>query len=186
MQAAYMESTTPAQRIEAGRVLQQRTQEIYGVNHSYEIPGVADRANRAKSAAMSQRIAAGVPTNDWGRFRRGWHESPTAGRQWFQSGWEHERMVVLDTAGVDWSKAHGIRIPYRDQGGRLRYYVPDFLIHFEDRTWLEEVKGMRGLNFNLKTTAAEAHCLSRGWGFYLLDSLTLVRLPPSSKFFRVE
>lgn len=153
-------------------------QERYGVSNMYDIPGVRERANRAKSEAMSRRIAAGIPTNDWGRYERGWHDSPVAGRQWFQSGWERLRMEVLDTAGVTWTKSHGLRIPYTDTKGRHRYYVPDFLVEIEGLTVVEEVKGYKGKNFQVKTAAAEEWCRGKGWVFILIDTREGVHTDP--------
>lgn len=153
----------------------------YGVSHLYDIPGVRERANQAKSEAMARRIAAGIPTNDWGRYERGWHVSPTAGRQWYQSGWERLRMEVLDASGAVWTKKHGIRIPYTDTKGRRRYYVPDFRVEIDGVTFIEEVKGYRGKNVQAKTAAAEAWCAEQGWMFVMLDSRGGVQTPPGSR-----
>lgn len=153
----------------------------YGVDNMNDIPGVRERANRGKSKAMARRIAEGGSLGSPGSFKQGVHVSPIAGDQWFHSSWEKARMETLDDLGLRWTKKHGIRIPYRDVKGRTRYYIPDFLVGVGDRLLLEEVKGYKGVNFNLKTEAAKAWCEEKGMGFQVLDSLSSCTEPPKAK-----
>lgn len=168
--AVDMASRTPEERRETGQRMLRRVRVIYGVTHPYFIPGVAAKANAAKSKAMSQRIAAGVPTNDWGRYRRGWYESSTSGRQWYQSGWELQFMKVLDAAGVSWTKNHHLRIPYINTLGAPRFYVPDFRVEGGSKVTLIEIKGYHSPNVVLKHQAAEVWCQDQGWSFQVLSS----------------
>ena len=148
-----------------------RVHELYGVSHPYFVPGAAQKANAAKSEAMSKRIAAGIPTNEWGRYQRGWYESTVNGRQWFASGWERLLMERLDQLKVTWTKNHHIRIPYTS-GGQERNYVPDFLV---SGNTLVEIKGYHRKDTALKHEAAERFCAARNWAFVVLTSVDDIR-----------
>jgi len=179
---ALLKRTTPEQRSAMGRRMLDRVKEKYGVAHPFDIPGVKEKATKAMSEAMSKRIASGKPTNTWERYKSGWHTSPIAGKQWYQGGWEQIRMQVLDAASVKWTKKHGIRIPYIDSKSRRRYYIPDFKIDCGETVVIEEVKGYKGKNYNLKCQAAREYCMARGWLYFILDSLATISVwePPSN------
>lgn len=54
----------------------------------------------------------------------------------YDSSYERIRMEYLNDLGLNWTKIHGIRIPYY-WNGRMHHYVPDILI---ESTILEEIK----------------------------------------------
>ena len=69
-------------------------------------------------------------------------------------------MQQLDIIGNIWTKKHGIKIKYLDTNGKLRYYIPDFLIN---NKILEEIKPLvlvnsPTFNNNLKQSAAIEYC----------------------------
>jgi hypothetical protein len=49
-------------------------------------------------------------------------------------------LLDADPQVESWSKNHGIRIPYLDDGNQ-RNYVPDFLIMENGKSVVEEIKG---------------------------------------------
>lgn len=150
--------------------------ERYGTTNLNNVPGVIEKANAKRSLTMSEKISLGQVTNDWGKFKRGWHDSPIAGLQWYQSGWELVRMEFLDQVTNSWTKEHGIRIPYRDLKDQLRHYVPDFLVHADGCTRIEEVKGYKTASFPCKVKAAKEWCEQRGWDFVVIDTLKMCSL----------
>lgn len=60
----------------------------------------------------------------------------------YDSFYEFVRMQMLDDDNevISWTKNHGIRIAYEFNGER-KTYVPDFLISYDSKIVLEEIKG---------------------------------------------
>lgn len=86
---------------------------------------------------------------------------------------ERDYMLELDQdpAVKEWTKRHGIAIPYRCFG-LPRRYLPDFLVTFNDGSReLHETKGlplMFWLTTKLKRESAEAYCLRLGWKYKMI------------------
>ena len=86
------------------------------------------------------------------------------------SSWES---VFLDTCVEDKypvTKDHKITIPYVDESGIERQYIPDFYA-FEDRT-LYEIKGFATERDLLKWEAAKLWCEQHGLQFAVLQEMT--------------
>lgn len=100
------------------------------------------------------------------------------GQERYDSALEREYMVELERdAGVkNWTKKHGIKIPYRFLG-LTRRYLPDFLVEYKDGSKeLHETKGLPfllWLSTKIKGKSAEEFCLERGWKYKLITKGSL-------------
>ncbi len=88
------------------------------------------------------------------------------------SSYETRRFKALDESPLvkKWTKAHGIRIQYREKN-RRRNYLPDILVEYHDGSvFLEEVKGYvrDRWNFALKNVAAMLYCHQKGYTFRIV------------------
>jgi len=118
------------------------------------------RYNPNHSIARAKLIAEGKVNPKRNFYKQGWYITKQGNQEWFGSSYEEKRMRQLDTAGIKWTKKHGIRIPYVDAIGNTRNYVPDFLV---ENKFIEEVKPSNLVNsvFDnniLKHAAAEEFC----------------------------
>jgi len=95
------------------------------------------------------------------------------GEEEYDSALEREYMVELerDAAVKQWTKRHGIKIPYTILGFPRRYF-PDFLIEYQDgHRELHETKGlplMLWLSTKLKREAAEEYFKKLGWKYKMV------------------
>lgn len=95
------------------------------------------------------------------------------GTESYDSLLERDYMIELehDPAVREWTKRHGVVIPYAFLGFRRRY-IPDFLVTYKDGSReLHETKGLPllfWLSTKLKQRSAEEYCRSLGWGYKLV------------------
>ncbi len=86
---------------------------------------------------------------------------------------ERDYMVELDhdPAVREWTKEHGVVIPYRLLGFPHTYH-PDFLVTYNDGSQeLHETKGLPllfWLSTRLKRESAEVYCAAKGWKYKLV------------------
>lgn len=69
-----------------------------------------------------------------------------------------------------WTKNHGLKLRYK-MNHRKRRYWPDILVHYRDgRVFLEEIKGriFRPREYLRKKWTAEVYCAARGWKYRIL------------------
>lgn len=97
-------------------------------------------------------------------------------KEWYQSSWELIRMIELDENEnvKHWTKKHKICIKL----GNQKYYIPDFLIEFNDGTkLLEEVKGyVRNQElFELKNIKAEEYIKNNNIDNYVVNFMNHLR-----------
>ncbi len=91
----------------------------------------------------------------------------------YDSALERDYMVELDhdPAVKEWTKRHGITIPYRFFG-IPRKYLPDFLVTYNDGSQaLHETKGlplMFWVSTKLKRQSAEEYCANLGWKYKMI------------------
>lgn len=85
---------------------------------------------------------------DWGkglRGRKGYYKSTKTNElEYYHSSWEFVRMQELDedSTVLHWTKKHKILISIGEIDGKIKKYIPDFLITYLDgKKVLEEVKG---------------------------------------------
>jgi hypothetical protein len=93
------------------------------------------------SKAVSEGIAEGkysIPKNG---YSKGWYEKQNGEKEYYESSWELELMNHLDSLNIEWTKKHKIIISYKDETGDERRYIPDFLITFNNKKLLLELKG---------------------------------------------
>ena len=119
-------------------------------------------ARKKLSEARSKAIAEGSyhMMRDSGRGKKGWYKSIKTGEDnYYDSALELIRMQQLDEDPdvIEWTKNHGIRIPYGNN-----FYVPDFKVKRIDRTEMEEVKGW-GRNTEQKKIALREYCDQNGY-----------------------
>lgn len=92
----------------------------------------------------------------------------------FDSDLERRMMDRLesDPRVAKWMKRHGIVIPWIDSQRRMRRYVPDFLVEYEDgRKAVIEVKDPSRIDSNdvqRKRRAAEIWCKQRNMEYVLV------------------
>ena len=102
----------------------------------------------------------------------GLRKSPL-GSEPYDSHLERDYMVELehDPAVREWTKEHGIAIPYRLLGFPHRYH-PDFLVTYNDGSKeLHETKGlplMFWLSTKIKRKSAEEYCAGLGWKYKMI------------------
>ena len=96
-----------------------------------------------------------------------------SGKEEYDSALEREYMVELerDPAVKNWTKKHGIKIPYKFLGV-TRHYWPDFMVEYKDGSKeIHETKGLPlllWLSTKLKGQTAEEFCKARGWRYKLI------------------
>jgi hypothetical protein len=102
----------------------------------------------------------------------GLRKSPL-GTEKYDSLLERDYMVELDHDPTirQWTKEHGIKIPYTLLG-IPRNYLPDFLITYNNGSQqLHETKGlplMFWLSTKLKRESAEVYCAKLGWKYKMI------------------
>lgn len=95
------------------------------------------------------------------------------GKEGYDSALEREYMVELERnpAVKNWTKKHGIKIPYKFFG-ITRHYFPDFMVEYKDGSKeIHETKGLPlllWLSTKLKGQTAEAFCKAKGWKYKLI------------------
>lgn len=91
------------------------------------------------------------------------------------SGWEKEEMEKLekDENVKKWTKNHGLRIPYRNDIGKVSYYLPDFLVEFKDGSKeIREIKGahlLKAKDTAKKIDSAREWCRVRGMSYKVIS-----------------
>jgi len=60
--------------------------------------------------------------------------------KFYHSGWELEFMKFLDSTNLKWEKDFDV-VEYIDESGKIRNYIPDFKVEFEDGDVIIELKG---------------------------------------------
>jgi hypothetical protein len=95
------------------------------------------------------------------------------GEEEYDSALEREYMVELerDPAVKKWTKRHGVKIAYKFFGF-TRYYLPDFLVEYQDgHKEIHETKGLPllfWLSTKLKRISAEEFCQQQGLKYKLI------------------
>lgn len=95
------------------------------------------------------------------------------GAEAYDSALEREYMVELerDPAVKQWTKQHGLRLPYSFLGF-TRHYLPDFLVEYRDGSKeIHETKGLPlllWLSTRLKGQTAQDFCKGKGWKYKLV------------------
>lgn len=67
-------------------------------------------------------------------------------------------MKYYENNNIQWTKRHGIRIPYVNNLGINTYYVPDFLIAKNGVKSIEEIKGWIKDRDKIKAVIAIEYC----------------------------
>lgn len=98
----------------------------------------------------------------------------TEGTALYDSLLERDYIIELeqDPAIKNWTKGHGIRIPYTVLGLFTRHYVPDFLVEYNDGTKeIHEGKGLPLLFWDstkAKRIAAQEWCKKNGMRYKII------------------
>jgi hypothetical protein len=99
-------------------------------------------------------------------------KSPS-GKEEYDSTLEREYMVELERnpAVKSWTKRHGVKMPYKFLGF-TRYYLPDFMVEYNDGSKeIHETKGLPllfWLSTKMKGKTAEEFCKEKGWKYKLI------------------
>lgn len=114
-----------------------------------------------------------------GHYHRGVHSSPKAGDCSYRSGWELVYMIWLDeNPSVLKYSYEGLIIEYVSniRTGKLRKYYPDFMVDYEGRQELIEIKPAKRVTqvkVAKKLKAAEAWCKTHGVVFKVITEKEL-------------
>ena len=93
--------------------------------------------------------------NNW---KTGYYHKKDGTKEWFDSSYEEKRMIYYDQNNIEWTKKHGIKIPYISDKGVNTFYVPDFLITIGGNKIIEEVKGWVKIGDVIKAEIAIEYC----------------------------
>jgi hypothetical protein len=120
-----------------------------------------------------------------GHYHTGVHKSPKAtnGPAYYRSGWEKIVLEYLDgSADVVSYEYESIAIPYisNNSSGKVRYYYPDFVVHYADgRNVIVEVKRLDKVNdltVRKKTEAARKWAQERGMQYQIWTNSLIFQL----------
>ena len=127
---------------------------FYGKTHSKEFK---ERQSQKRSEAILNGSYNFRKNN---RGFKGWYFSEKNKEKfYYDSFWELLRMKMLDLDKnvISWTKRHGIKISYFKDFNH--YYVPDFLVTYNDKKVLEEVKGYEDKNIKkIKLKKLKEYC----------------------------
>jgi len=124
------------------------------------------------SISRAKLVASGKVNPKRNYYKQGWvMNKSTNEEEYFASSYEERRMNQLNELGVIWTKNHRIRIPYKDEVGNTRNYVPDFLI---DGRIIEEIKPKSLINSKMdnncyKVEAAIEFCKNNGYEYRIIS-----------------
>lgn len=96
------------------------------------------------------------PKNFYNFHYKGYYfSSKNYKRIWFDSSYELSRMKQLDEDinVKSWDRATSIKIQYKRDDGSLHMYTPDFIVYYDNKVVIEEVKGRFNENTIVKITA---------------------------------
>lgn len=96
--------------------------------------------------------------------------------EWFDSSYEEIRMKYFDENNIEWTKKHGIRIPYINNKGLNTYYVPDFEVKENNKIIIEEVKGWIKENDRLKAIIGINYCKEHNYTYRFLLGKNLKKI----------
>ena len=88
--------------------------------------------------------------------------------EWFDSSYEQLKMIDFNNRGINWTKKHGIKIPFVKLNGLKSFYVPDFMLISNLKKIIVEVKGWIKKDDILKADAAKDWCNENGYEYYFL------------------
>lgn len=139
---------------EKGQQLRARNKEVYASRpnpiHLGHKHSTASRAKMSESAI--KRMIGRTPSSDGrpikGRLTGYYYSAHDNAVQRFDSGLEYATFAVLNIQGKIWSKNTTIKIPYKDENGHPRLYLPDILV-WEDssKTKLIEILEVKPMTY---------------------------------------
>jgi hypothetical protein len=94
----------------------------------------------------------------------------------YDSMTELAMMMHFDSMSFIWQKNTALRIPYLFEG-KIRHYIPDFIVKERDRTSIIEIKGSNDKpELPFKCKAAEDYCKENNMRFALVPYLEVKAL----------
>lgn len=114
--------------------------------------------------------------------KQGMHKSSKLGRDvFYRSSWEKLFFEYLDkNDDVITYEVESLRLPYvYGRSKKVKWYVPDVLVHYSKRTELVEIKPSRfagSVKVKAKIAAAQTYCKEKGMQFKLLTEVELADL----------
>jgi hypothetical protein len=112
----------------------------------------------------------------------GEYERLNGGVEWYDSSYELIKMKEYDSKELEWTKKHGIRIPFIKENGLKSFYVPDFLIIKDKRKIIVEIKGWLKKDDVLKANSAIKWCIDNDYEYYFLCGVDLKIISELSSF----
>ena len=162
------------------KTLSGKNNPMYGKRHSPETRALQSRSKVALIAEGKFNIKS------CNRGRKAFYVSTKSGIQFYaDSILELARMIELDNDAsvIEWTKHHGIRIPYVFDGVDYNY-VPDFLIKNEKGSIIEEVKGRMMPRDVEKQQQAIIYCRENGYKYRMITGNDLQDLANYKKLLK--
>lgn len=120
---------------------------------------------RGEGNPMYGRPAPQGSGNGWSGWYNDW---------FFRSLRELSYVVkVLEVNGDTWESAESIKIPYCSWDGKIRNYLPDFLVNSSMLVEVKPSKLKSSVTVRAKQKAAEEYANQRGWSYVIVDPPTL-------------
>jgi hypothetical protein len=126
------------------------------------------------SKSIAYRISKGL-FNPHNSFKNGNYISKISRKQeHYDSSYELLRMKQLDSLKIPWTKKHGIVIKYKNIKGKIKRYIPDFLV---SNSTIEEVKPKylveNYIPVKIKIKAGKLYCKQNGYKFKIITEKEL-------------
>jgi hypothetical protein len=135
----------------------------YGVDN----PAKDKELLNKRISTYANRLANGEyqSKNNW---KCGYYIKNNGAKEWYDSSYELIKMVEYDDKKLEWTKKHGITIPFVKENGNKSLYVPDFLIMDNNKKIIVEIKGWIKKDDILKAEAAIEWCEKNDYEYYFL------------------
>ena len=115
--------------------------------------------------------------NNW---KCGYYTRNDKQTEWYDSSYELIKMGEYDSKNLNWTKKHGIKIPFTKKSGVKSFYVPDFLLIINNKKLIVEVKGWIKDEDVLKAESAINWCKINGYEYCFLLGKKMIMRPELS------
>lgn len=137
--------------------------EKYGVDNPAKVKEILERRIESYCNNLSNGLIANK--NNW---KCGYYIRNNGEKEWYDSSYELIKMKEYDEKELNWTKKHGIKIPFIKSDGLKSFYVPDFLIRIDDLKLIIEVKGWLKKDDIIKAKAAIEWCAKNNYEYNFL------------------
>jgi hypothetical protein len=135
----------------------------YGVDNPSKVKEILEK----RINTYTTKLSNGEYTikNNW---KTGFYTNNNGLEEWYDSSYELVKMVEYNERNINWTKKHGIKIPFIKENGVNSFYVPDFLLLVESDKIIVEVKGWIKKDDIIKANKAIEWCKENKFEYYFL------------------